>query len=273
MRTFNFVFGGILDPMKKARKGFVLVANWKMNPDSLEEAKKLAAVFERKAKAAKGVVLVICPPAPFIPALAKSAKATHIGAQDVDFREAGAFTGAVSARELMSAGAEYTIVGHSERRAAGDTDEIVGKKVSMALEAGLRVILCVGEKERDSHGRYLDVVRAQIRAAFVPYIIADKKKAPWITIAYEPVWAIGKDYAKALSPAGIHEMSIYIKKVVAEILGKDQGLKTRVLYGGSVNFENAQDIITDGAIDGLLVGRQSLDAEGFSNMISYAGSL
>src|SRR5690606_2078969 len=167
-------------------------------------------------------------------------------------------------------GAEYAIIGHSERRAAGDTDEIVSQKVSQALDANLRVILCVGEKERDEQALYLRSVREQILAVISK---ADKKKAGLITVAYEPVWAIGKDYGKALSPSDIHEMSIYIKKVVAEALGKEAGLRTQVLYGGSVNFENAQGILADGEIDGLLVGRQSLDAEAFSDMISYANGI
>ncbi len=256
--------------MARTKRKFIIVGNWKMNPDTLEDAKKLRSAFEKKAKKSPNVTVVLCPPASFLPEISKSITALHIGAQDVDSRPRGAFTGSISARQVHEAGAEYTIIGHSERRAAGDTNEVVAQKVGQALEAGLRVIICVGEKERDTQGKYLRDIREQI-AAFM--VSMDKSKLRWITIAYEPVWAIGKSYNVALSPADIHEMCIYIKKTVAETAGKDLALKTHVLYGGSVDFENAKKILADGAVDGLLVGRQSLDVENFSNIIDYASNL
>lgn len=249
----------------------MLVGNWKMNPDTLEEAKALASSYARAAAKAPKVAVVIAPPAAYIADLGRGAKkAYRLSAQDVDHRPSGSFTGSVSARQVKAVGAEYAIVGHSERRAAGDTDEIVAQKAVQAIDAGLRVILCVGEKERDDQAQYLRSVREQVLAVLSR---VDKKKAPLVTVAYEPVWAIGKSYSVALSPADIHEMSIYIKKVVAEAVGKEAGLRTQVLYGGSVNFENAQAILSDGEIDGLLVGRQSLDKDAFTSMISYAASI
>lgn len=261
--------------MKKAKKSFVLVGNWKMNPDSLDEAKALFSNISKAATKAKGTLVVIAPPAPFVTPLAakvdaKKAGSVHLSAQDVAMQPSGAFTGSVSARELKSAGAEYAIIGHSERRAAGDSDETVAKKVKEAVAAGLRVILCVGETERDANARYLQSIRAQALSALTAI---DKKSVRWVTIVYEPVWAIGKSYDVAPKPSDIHEMSIYIKKVVAEIVGKKDGVKTPVLYGGSVNFENAQAILKDAEVDGLLVGRQSLDAKAFSEIIAYASSL
>jgi len=248
----------------------MLVGNWKMNPESLEEAKVLFSAFERKAKRTPKASVVICPPAVFLGALAKSSKKCALGVQDVDSHPKGAFTGSISARQAESVGAKYSIIGHSDRRAAGDTDEILAQKAAQALDAGLQVIFCVGESERDGNANYLQTIRGQILAALSKI---DKKKVRMVTIAYEPVWAIGKDFSTALSPEGIHEMSIYIKKVVAEIFGKSEGLKMKVLYGGSVNSENAEKMVSEGEIDGLFVGRQSLDVDSFSKIIAYANGI
>ncbi len=257
--------------MKKGKKSFLIAGNWKMNPDSLEEAKALFLAISRKAAKAKHTTVLIAPPAPFVmPLAAKKSDTVHISAQDVAMQPSGAFTGSVSAKELKSAGAEYAIIGHSERRGAGDTDEILAKKTKEALAAGLRVILCVGEAERDTHARYLQTVRAQMLAVIGA---VDKKMLRWLTVAYEPVWAIGKSYDTALKPSDIHEMSIYIKKVASEVMGKKEGIKVPVLYGGSINAENAQNILREAEIDGLLIGRQSLDPEAFGNIINYADSL
>jgi triosephosphate isomerase len=256
--------------MPRTRKKFTIVGNWKMNPDTAEEAKALFAAFERRAKKAKRASVVICPPFVFLPQAAKSSKLVSIGAQDVHASAKGAFTGSVSAAQAKSAGAEYALVGHSERRAAGDTDAIVAEKAVRALEAGLKIILCVGEKERDQHGRYLQVIREQVLAVLSK---VDKKKVRSVIVAYEPVWAIGNKDNAALSPAGIHEMSIFIKKVVAETVGSAEGLKTEVLYGGSVNQDNAHGILSEGEIDGLLVGRQSLASDSFSAIIDYADAI
>jgi triosephosphate isomerase len=240
---------------KASKKRLVLIANWKMNPATLEEAKALAGAFERKAKKASRVSVVICPPAPFISSLVgNGSKVVRVGAQDVDARVEGSFTGSVSARQVKAAGAEYAIIGHSERRAAGDTDDTVVEKTLRALEAGLKVVLCVGEDKRDQNAQYLLAVRAQLMAVLCK---VDKSKLKWITVAYEPVWAIGKSFATALSPRDIHEMSIFIKKTIADAAGKDAGLKAQVLYGGSVSLDNARDMLAEGGVDGLLIGRTS----------------
>jgi triosephosphate isomerase len=254
--------------MKGAKKKFTIVGNWKMNPATFEEAKKLASDTNRIAGKSPKVAVIVCPPAVFIDGLSRGKeKAIGFGAQDIDHREKGSFTGSMSASQVKSVGAEYVIIGHSERRAAGDTDAMITDKVRLALSAGLKVILCVGEKERDAHAQYLRVVREQILSAVSSI---DKKHFRSVLVAYEPVWAIGKSYDTALSPVDIHEMCIYIKKIVAEAAGTQEGLRTPVLYGGSVNFENAQKILVDGEVSGLLIGRQSLETEGFGAIIEYA---
>lgn len=259
------------------KRGFLMVGNWKMNPQTKEEALKLFKAVSRTVKNSKHTNAIIAAPAPFIESLSKlvgkNGKDTAkiaVAAQDVSFAQDGAFTGSVSACQVKTAGATYSIIGHSEKRATGDTNEIVSKKVFQAVSAGLNIILCVGETERDANARYLQIIREQIISAFS---LVDKKSIKSAIIAYEPVWAIGKSYDTAPKPSDIHEMSIYIKKIISELVGKKDGIKTVVLYGGSVNAENSRAIVEEAQIDGLLVGRQSLDSKAFNEMITYADSL
>jgi triosephosphate isomerase len=255
--------------MVKSGKKYTIVGNWKMNPDTLDDAKKIFSAISRRVSKYSKVHKVIAPPAPFITTLA--GKKISLCAQDVSSEPRGARTGSISALEVKSAGANFVIIGHSERRAAGDSDEIISKKVSLALAAGLRVILCVGETQRDGHAMYLREVREQIVSVFS--VLPDKKSAQWITVAYEPVWAVGGSYENTPKPGDIHEMVIFIKKVVSEILDKKTGLRTPVFYGGSLDSENALTILRDGAVDGLLVGRQSLDPVAFAKIIEHANKL
>ena len=256
--------------MARTQKIYI-VGNWKMNPDTIDAAKAIFSASERAAKKARKVSVIIAPPAPFLAALSRgSKKKTFLSAQDVHQAPDGAHTGGVSARQVREAGASYVIIGHSERRADGDTEEIVAKKVVTALDAGLRVILCVGESMRDDHGVYLQEVEKKVSSVFS---VIPKKYLSDVIVAYEPSWAIGKGYDSALSPQGIHEMIIFIKKVIAEVVGREEAMRTPVLYGGSVDFTNAQAILSDGEVSGLLIGRQSLDTEAFSNIILYANRL
>jgi triosephosphate isomerase len=242
----------------------LIVANWKMNPATPREAKALFAAGSRVVARLSGrrVEAVICPPALYLPLLAprveKAGAALALGAQDAFWEEEGAHTGLVSALMLRRAGAEYLIVGHSERRAAGDTDQIVNRKLKAALAAGLKVILCVGESERDQAGAYLGWLRQQVVTALagVPPRFLNK-----IIVAYEPVWAIGEGASRADTPSGFLEQALYIRKIVSGLPGvaKEAALALPVIYGGSVTPENAASFLTAGAASGLLVGRSSLD--------------
>ena len=256
--------------MASSRKLYI-VGNWKMNPDTLVEAKSVFSASERTAKKSRKVSVIVCPPAPFISTFAHGVKKKILlGAQDIHSAPDGAHTGGVSARQAKEAGATYVILGHSERRLEGDTDEIVASKVLTALDAGLKVILCVGEIARDDQGAFLSEVRSQIVAVFASL---PKKYISDILVAYEPRWAIGKSYDSALSPQQIHEMSIFIKKVISESAAREEAMRVPVLYGGSVDFDNARAILKDGEVSGLLIGRQSLDIENFSNIILYANGI
>jgi len=225
-----------------------------MNPKTLREAKKIGGIISKKARKLKGVSVVIAPPAPFIKEIRSK------GAQDLFYGTEGAYTGGVSAGMLKDLGVEYVIVGHSERRAQGDTTEIVNEKMKTAISAKLTPILCVGERERDDHHHYLHFVREEIKAALkgIP-----KERISRVVIAYEPIWAIGKRAKGVLPPEEALHMNIYIRKVISDIAGPLTAKKIKILYGGSVDVKNSSGFISIGKMDGLLVGRESLNPKNF----------
>lgn len=236
-----------------------------MNPATVAESKKIAHRIKRAAALLSHVEVVMCPPFSFITSISgrRGAKHVHLGAQSASVEDnIGPFTGEVSAVMLRECGVEYVIIGHSERRRRGDTDEIVSHRLDRALAARLIPILCIGETVRDEHGDYLDGLKNQIRASCgnIP-----KKYAKDIVIAYEPVWAIGAQ--EAMKPEDMYETSLFIRKVWADMFGADAGLKVTILYGGSVTYRNAPDIMQIGKVDGLLVGRESVNAQGFVELM------
>jgi triosephosphate isomerase (TIM) len=250
--------------MKKKR---IVVGNWKMNPPTLADAKRIFSKIKQISTNVAGQ-LVVCPPAPYLSALVSSYKGKKIsfGAQDAHWLSNGSMTGYVSPTMLESSGAKYLIVGHSERRAlAGETPEIIAKKVLAGVEAQMTVILCSGEKARDRNAEYLLSIREDLRECLKRI---DKRMMAHIMIAYEPIWAVGG--REAMLPSDIHGMTIYIRKVLTELYDKQIAEVTPILYGGAVNVENVQDIIKDGEIDGLLVGRESLIPENIMHIVSIA---
>jgi len=237
----------------------LVVANWKMNPASPGQAWLLA-----RNEDFKGVV--IAPPFPFLPLISKILRKAKAGAQDVFWAEGGAYTGEVSSRQLRSLGADYVIVGHSERRALGETDEIINKKVKAALGEGLKVILCVGEPW---------IIRQKGIAAAKTFVKNQLQKdlrgirnkelgIRNLVIAYEPVWAIGT--GRADKPKETVEMVSFIKQSLV-ISHKSP---VRVLYGGSVTAKNAKHFLSQKDIDGALVGGASLRPEEFKKIIESA---
>jgi triosephosphate isomerase len=246
------------------KKKILVVANWKMNPETAEEAKEIFNGTQKIANDLKNVKVVICPPYIYLQNLEKLVEAVKLGAQDVFCEQAGPFTGEISPKMLKREGEEYVIIGHSERRELGETDEVVSKKALASLKTGLKVILCVGENSRDSHGDYLNLLRSQITNSLSKISRRYLKK---LTIAYEPVWAIGKSEDEALKPRDLHETSIFIKKVLSEIYGQKTGMEVPILYGGSVNHNNAKDLLILGEVQGLLVGHESLNVKKFENLL------
>lgn len=247
----------------------LVVGNWKMNPQSHQAATRLASDLKKGLLRKKGVDVVLAPPSVFIAALGKvrnGSKAFALGAQDVHWEKLGPHTGETSASMLKSFEVAYVIVGHSERRASGETDESVNKKVRTLLKEGIIPIVCVGEKKRDTAGHYLSLVEHQVRAACAGL---SRTKLPQFVIAYEPIWAIssGDGKGRTAIPADAHEMKIFIQKVLTDIYGRNYAHHVRILYGGSVNAKNAEALMTEGMVDGFLVGGASLRADEFMSVV------
>jgi triosephosphate isomerase len=248
----------------------IIVANWKMNPQTPREAKALALKTKALTTKLEQVSVIICPPALYLPLFttARASRQLWWGSQDVSLEAGeGAFTGEISAAMLAYSGAQFTIIGHSERRARGETDEVVNKKVKLALSARLKPIICVGESKRDEQGHYLEPLREQIKKALTGL---DKLSLKKIIFAYEPVWAVGKKAMNADTPAEFQHHAIFIRKTLSDLFDKKLAMQVPVLYGGSVNSDNAEGFLKEGGADGLLVGRASLKPEEFKKILYVA---
>ena len=242
----------------------LLVANWKAYVEDLKRAQALFSLSKRLARSAK-TKIVLAPPAPFLGALSlKNKSSVLFAAQDVSATTGGAQTGEVAAQVFAAAGATYALVGHSERRAAGDTQTVVTEKLAHALAHGLTPILCVGEHERDSDGKYLSFVREQLTRAYDPLSLKERKQ---IIVAYEPVWAINKTAALSIAPQDLAEMILYIRKVLGDLLLGKGSLKTLVLYGGSIEPSNVRALAAASSVDGFLIGHASVDPISFTQII------
>ncbi len=240
----------------------IVVANWKMNPATFAEAKKLFDGTRKAAERCAKVSLVVAPPSIYLRDLAIGYRGAKIpiAVQHANAELSGAFTGEISLAQAKDAGASHVIIGHAERRALGETNDDTRKKVAAALAQKMTPILCVGEKTRTHSGEHLDFVREQVRTG-----LADAgTKIKQVLIAYEPVWAIGA--SAAMLPRDMHEMAIFIRKTVVGLFG-EAGHSTKILYGGSVDDTNAATMLRDGDVRGFLVGRACLDVKGFAALL------
>lgn len=233
-----------------------------MNVAIVPEAKKIVSQVKKKTTKLRNVEIVFCPPFIYLQALAGMVKGKwKLGAQNVFGEESGSYTGEVSGVQLRQFGVSYIILGHSERRNMGETDEMVNKKIISVLRARMVPVVCIGESVRNDHGEHLEFIKNQISKTFAGI---SKGSISDVVIAYEPIWAIGAK--EAMVPRDIHEMTIYIKKCLREMFGL-YASGVQVLYGGAVNPRNTSEIIRDGFVDGLLVGRDSIEAENFIEII------
>ncbi len=258
--------------MKKAKP--LIVGNWKTNPGTLKDAKKIFSEIKKSAQYYKNLEVVVCPPFPFlvplVSAIGTAKKNIAVGSQDVSIYESGlSRTGEVSAEMIASTGATYAIVGHSERRAMGETAETLRAKIQHVLKSGITVIICIGEKERDQDGGYLEVIKAQLKEVLTGINRSDFQR---IIIAYEPVWAIGRKDNVALTGYDLHQMVVYIRKFIKEAWGDTISSMTKILYGGSVTAQNTEDIMINGEVDGLLVGRSSWTGTSFRDVFMSVDS-
>ena len=239
-----------------------------MNPVDVDMAKSIGNTVKRNTRNVKKTEIVLCPPFVYLSSLGNvPTNNISLGAQDAFYEPMGHYTGEVSSSQLYQFKVRYVIVGHSERRAEGETDEIINKKTRAVVGDGMTVILCVGEKTRDPHGDYLTTVRQQIVEGLKDI---SKKSVDSLVIAYEPIWAVGAK--SAMNPIEIHEMSIFIKKVLRDIYGI-LGDGIRILYGGDVTSANADHIVRDGNVSGVLIGRESLNARDFVDIIKLIDSI
>lgn len=242
----------------------LIVGNWKAAVATKERALKLFSTAKRLASKSRHDI-VLAPPAPYLGLLAsKNHGGVSFSAQDVSEVTGGAETGEVIGSLLHDLGVSYVIVGHSERRARGETDALVAEKVKRALANGLTPILCIGEHERDLDAKYLQFLRGQLTAVLQQL---SQKEIQGLVIAYEPVFAIGKSAADALSSADLAEMVLYIRKIMGEYVPGKASARVKVLYGGSAEPDNARGLAGGGGIDGFLVGHASVDPILFAGLI------
>ena len=248
------------------RKKFIC-GNWKMYKTTAS-AREFAEDFKKIYQPKEGIEVAIGAPFTQLEALKEAFKGTDvaISSQNIHWADEGAFTGEVSAPMLKEIGIDYAIIGHSERRQYfGETDETVCKRALQALKYGILPIICVGEKleERDA-GTHFDLVKGQVE-----YFLSrmTKEEASCVTIAYEPIWAIGT--GRTASPEQAQEMCAFIRSIARQIHGDELADKLIIQYGGSVKPANAKELLTQPDIDGALVGGASLKPEDFLAIINF----
>ncbi|PIS13470.1 MAG: triose-phosphate isomerase [Candidatus Tagabacteria bacterium CG09_land_8_20_14_0_10_41_14] len=256
-----------------------IVANWKMNPNSVKEAEALFIGVCKSAPKMKNTEVVVCPPFVYLDRLsgiihnampigrqAKYKNQINLGSQDVFWENRGSYTGEISPLMLKDFGVKYVIVGHSERRKyLMANNEIINKKIKTALKNNLKVFFCVGEEERDEKGKYLKFLKEEIIEGFKK-IPKDNLKN--LFIVYEPIWAISSNKgAAADTPRNFLETSIYIRKILFFRFGRKVAHKVPILYGGSVDGKNARGFLEEGRADGILAGRAGLKVKSFVDIL------
>lgn len=247
-----------------------LAANWKMYKD-VGAAVKYVKEFRSLVKDIAGVEIVIAPPFTALHAAAEAARNSNVGlaGQDLHPEREGAFTGEVSGPMLREAGADYVIVGHSERRTLfGETDASVNRKVAAAYAAGLTPIVCIGETlDQRERNETFDVLDRQIKQG-LDALSSDQMAQ--LVIAYEPVWAIGT--GRNATPQQAADAHGHIRRRLRQWFGNDAGEGCHVIYGGSVKPENIHDLISQPDVDGALVGGASLEVRAFFDIVRGAAA-
>lgn len=244
----------------------LIVGNWKMNLGP-HEASLLVHRLETKITAVSGVEIVICPPFIDLYPIARDLdkKKLHLGAQNIHYLDQGAFTGEISPTMLKGL-VDYALIGHSERRAMGEDDKLIAKKVAAAFRNNITPVLCVGESLSDrEHNLSTKVVIDQLNADLHQLTASDVSE---LVVAYEPVWAIGT--GQSATPQQIAPMINAIRTTVEDLYGESAAAGLRVLYGAGVEPEFVQAILSIDGIDGLLVGGASLNYEEFVKIIKVA---
>ncbi|MBR3506730.1 MAG: triose-phosphate isomerase [Lentisphaeria bacterium] len=250
-----------------ARKIFI-AGNWKMNKTAAETAELASALKASLAPFAGKCEIAVCPTFTSLATAVEILKGSNVkvGAQNIHWADNGAFTGEISGAMLKEIGVEYVIIGHSERRQYfGETDETVNQRIKAALKYGLKPIVCIGETLAEREGGVTNtVLEKQIRGAFADISAADMDA---ITVAYEPVWAIGT--GKTATPDVAQETHAFIRSVLTALYG-DKAQDIVVQYGGSMKPENSGALVSKQDIDGGLIGGAALKADSFTALIQNA---
>ena len=253
--------------MDKAKRKAIIAGNWKMNKTA-SEAAVLVDELIPAVKDASCEVVICTPYTDLVTAVAKT-KGTniHVGAENVHFEKSGAFTGEISADMLVDLGVEYVIVGHSERRQYfAETDQTVNKRALAALNAGLKVIICVGESlEQRELGITMELIALQVKSALAGVPAEKVRKC---VIAYEPIWAIGTGKTATAEQAA--EVCTFIRTTVRHLYGARIARSVTVQYGGSMKPANAAELLSQPDIDGGLIGGASLKAADFVEIVNAA---
>ncbi len=244
----------------------IIAGNWKMNKTPAEAAQLVKDLLPLVKDAQCDVV--VCTPAVCFAAVAPIVEGTNVklGAQNVHFKESGAYTGELSADMLKASGVEYVIIGHSERRQYfGETDKTVNLRTLAAVKAGLKPIVCVGEVKEERESGYTDIIVTYQTQMALCGLTAEEVGG--VVIAYEPVWAIGTGLTATNEQA--NETIGVIRKAIADKYGDETAQKVRIQYGGSMKPANAAGLMAQPEIDGGLIGGASLKAEDFSKVVNY----
>lgn len=242
-----------------------VIGNWKMNPVTVRDAEKLIDGITKKIATMDiaHTEIVVCPPMLYVNLVSEYITNTRcrLGTQDMFTIDQGAATGKISPLMIKDFGAQYVIVGHSEMRAQGETDQMIAEKIVTCMKHALIPVVCVGEHVRDDHSS--SIVADQLRSALQ---LVPKEAIARVMVAYEPVWAIGSHAERPATAEEIYEMKLFIQKTLVDFAG-DYGLQTRILYGGSVHADTAEDMLRTGNVDGFLVGGASLVPQEFCDIV------
>ena len=241
-----------------------------MNPDSPGRAVLLARKIEQGMAKFNNVEVVIAPPYPFLIPVSRVLRRAKLGSQNTFWGDIGPYTGEVSWHQLKHLGVGYIIIGHSERKIyLGETDEMINNKVCSVLKAGIKVVLCIGEKKREDND-IPSLVGEELRGALKN---VSGRLLKNLIICYEPVWAISTMLgSSADSPENAFKSLVYIRRILTGLYGRKRAGNVPIIYGGSVNALNIQGFLTEGKMQGALVGGASLRAEEFANIVKQTAN-
>lgn len=242
-----------------------IIANWKMNPASFSEADSLIKIIKKGIKASNNIKVIICPPAVYLSKI-KTNSSFDLGIQNIFWEDGGAYTGEISATIAKNLKIRYTIIGHSERRKyLKETDEMVNLKIQSALKNNLSPVLCVGETLKEKQeDKTSEIITNQLKSS-LKNISRFKILNSKLQVAYEPIWAIGTGETPLTDE--IMSVNLLIKKTISNLYDRKIAEKISILYGGSVNSQNALDIVSKTGMDGLLIGGASLNGSEFVRIV------